>query len=56
MINYEITILNQWGEEEYCFFVQSNKSEEEIMADIIAVDLEDNSQQRIANETFHAQC
>ncbi len=33
MKNYELTILNQWGEEEYCFFVQSNKSEEEIMAD-----------------------
>ena len=33
MKNFELIILNQWGEEEYCFFVQSNKSEEEIMAD-----------------------
>lgn len=31
MANYEITILNQWGKEEYCFFVQSNKTEEEII-------------------------
>ena len=31
MTNYEITILNQWGKEEYCFFVQSNKSKEEII-------------------------
>jgi hypothetical protein len=33
MKNFELIILNQWGEEEYCFFVQSNKTEEEIMAD-----------------------
>ena len=33
MINYEIYILNKWGEEEYNFFIQSNKTEEEIMAD-----------------------
>ena len=31
MTNYEITILNQWGKEEYCFFVQSNKTEKEII-------------------------
>lgn len=33
MKNYELAILNQWGEEEYCFFIESDKSEEEIMAD-----------------------
>lgn len=33
MKNYELYILNKWGEEEYCFFVQSNKTEEEIMAE-----------------------
>jgi hypothetical protein len=33
MKNYELYILNKWGEEEYNFFIQSDKSEEEIMAD-----------------------
>ena len=33
MKNYQLYILNKWGKEEHCFFVQSNKSEEEIMAD-----------------------
>lgn len=31
MTNYEITILNQWGHEEHKFFIQSNKSKEEII-------------------------
>ena len=33
MKNYQLFILNKWGKEEHCFFVQSNKTEEEIMAD-----------------------
>ena len=33
MKNYELFILDKWGGEECSFFIQSDKTEEEIMAD-----------------------